>query len=267
VEVRLTNGPATLTIDPDRGGRIASLSIEGLELLIPAPAAGLDDDLTWGCYPMAPFAGRVRDGKVRFAGAEHQLERNLPPHAIHGTVFRRPWKVDHAEATDAVLVTDLGDGWPWPGRVVHRVRLGADGLDLRLEVYAEDEAFPASCGWHPCWRRRLARGEELELDLDAGAMWVRGADGVPTGELVAPPEGPWDDCFTDIAQPPVLRWPGALAITVESTCMDLVVFDEPRDSVCVEPQTGPPDALRLAPVVVEPGLPLVAEVSFTWRRL
>ena len=263
MEVELAAGDASVVIDAERGGRLSSLRIGDLELLIGAA----DDILEWGCYPMAPFAGRIRDGRFRYAGKEHQLERNLPPHAIHGTVYDQAWKVEHAEATDAVLVADLGDGWPFAGRVVHRIRLAPDGLDLRLEVWAEDESFPASCGWHPWWRRRLSSGEPLELDLEAGAMWERGPDKIPTGELVAPGPGPWDDCFTDLAGPPVLRWPGALELTVETTCDDVVVFDEPANALCVEPQTGPPDALRLTPIVVEPGLPLVAEATFAWRKL
>jgi aldose 1-epimerase len=263
MEVEIAAGPTTVAIDPERGGRISSIRVEDLELLVGAA----DDPLDWGCYPMAPFAGRVRQGRFRYAGQEHQLERNLPPHAIAGTVYDLPWKVDHAEETDAVLVTDLGDGWPFPGRVVHRIRVSDDALDLRLEVWADDESFPASCGWHPWWRRRLARGGEVTLDLDAGAMWARDPDGIPSGELVSPSAGPWDDCFTDLAGPPVLRWDDALELTVDSTCMDVVVFDIPTHAVCVEPQTGPPDALRLTPVLVEPGLPLVAEATFRWRLL
>jgi aldose 1-epimerase len=46
-----------------------------------------------------------------------------------------------------------------------------------------------------------------------------------------------------------------------------VVFDRLSHAVCVEPQTGPPDALRLTPVLVEPGLPLIAEATFSWRAL
>jgi aldose 1-epimerase len=106
MEVEIAAGPTTVTIDPERGGRISSIRVDGLELLVGAGDGALD----WGCYPMAPFAGRVREGRFRYAGREHQLERNLPPHAIHGTVFDQAWKVDHAEETDAVLVTDLGDG-------------------------------------------------------------------------------------------------------------------------------------------------------------
>jgi aldose 1-epimerase len=73
--------------------------------------------------------------------------------------------------------------------------------------------------------------------------------------------------MTELRRPPTLRWDGALELVVESTCDDLVVFDEPTHAVCVEPQTGPPDALRLTPVLVEPGWPLVAEATFAWHPL
>lgn len=261
--MELVAGEARVVVDAERGGRLASVAVGDLELLVGAS----HDPLGWGCYPMAPWAGRVRDGRFRYAGKEHQLERNLPPHAIHGTVYDQAWKVEHADRTDAVLVTDLGDRWPFPGRVVHRVRLAPDALELRLEVWAEDEPFPASCGWHPWWRRTLARGRPAEVDLAAGAVWLRDGDGIPTGELAPPPPGPWDECFTELAAPPVLRWAGALELTVETTCMDVVVYDQLANAVCIEPQTGPPDALRLTPVLVEPGLPLVAEATFAWRSL
>jgi aldose 1-epimerase len=265
MSVELAAGPARVILDPERGGRIASLQVHGYELLVEAGANG--GDLDWGCFVMAPYAGRIRDGRFRYAGKEHQLPRNAPPHAIHGTVYDHLWKVEHAEATDAVLVADLGDDWPFAGRVVHRVRVAEERLELRLEVWAEDVSFPASCGWHPWWRRQLSKGDPLELDVDAGAVWARGPDGIPTGELGPVPPGPWDDCFTELTRPPLLRWPGALEVSIDSSCMDVVIYDEPAHAVCVEPQSGPPDALRLTPVVVEPGLPLVAEATFRWRVL
>ena len=260
----LESAAARLTIDVERGGRIASLVVDGLELLVTAS----DTPTDWGCYVMAPFAGRLRDGRFRFNGEEHQLPRNMAPHAIHGTVFDREWKVEEASSGAALLSCELRPPWPFPGRVAHELRLEDDRLELRIEVGADDEPFPASCGWHPWWRRRLGRGGPLELDLDARSMWQRGADGLPTGDLVSPPPpGPYDDCMTDLQAPPVLRWDGALELEVESSCDDLVVFDQPTHAVCVEPQTGPPDALRLTPVVVEPGWPLVAEATFRWHLL
>lgn len=263
MQVELAVGPAAVTLDPEHGGRVASLRVADLELLVNAA----DSPFDWGLFPMAPFAGRVRNGRFRYGGREYRLPITMPPHAIHGTVHSQAWKVEHAEATDAVLVTDLGPDWPFAGRVVHRVRVHDGGVDLRLEVWAEDEPFPASCGWHPWWRRQLARGAPLDLDIEPGACWTRDPDGIPSGELGPLPPRPWDDCFTDLAGPPVLRWEGAVELTVETTCMDVVVFDEPSHAVCVEPQTGPPDALRLTPVVVEPGLPLVAEATLDWRLL
>ena len=258
--IALRAGPAAARIDPASGGRIASLSVDGLELLVTEGPTPLD----WGCYPMAPWAGRVRRGRFRFAGAEHRLPLDLPPHAIHGTVYRRPWSMADDGAA-VVLGTDLGGDWPFAGRVEHRVDLTPAALHLRLTV-AAGEPFPAAVGWHPWFRRRLAAGDPVEVDVPATAMWRRDADGIPTGELVPPPPGPWDDCFTGLTGPVRLRWPGALEMAVESPCPHVVVFDELAGAVCVEPQTGPPDALTLVPVVVRPGRPLVAECSLRWAR-
>lgn len=255
----LEAGPARAEVDADHGGRIASLAVDGVELLVgPHP-----DPMAWGCFPMVPWAGRVRHGRFTFAGVEHQLAINLPPHAIHGTGFTRPWTAE----SDHRLTVDLQPGWPFPGHAVHEVRLEPDHLALRLEVHADRDPMPASCGWHPWWRRRLSRGGPGEPVLPPARMYARDADGIPTGELVDPPPGPWDDGFTDLAAPPGVRWPGALEITVTSTCDHVVVYDEQEDGLCVEPQTGPPDALNLAPVVVEPAHPLVAEAQFRWRSV
>ncbi|HEX9992774.1 MAG TPA: hypothetical protein VGB14_07600, partial [Acidimicrobiales bacterium] len=84
---RLAAGPAVAVVDPDCGGRIASLTLDGAELLVTEG----DEPLDWGCFPMAPWAGRVRRGRFRFDGREHQLTVDLPPHAIHGTTYTRPW--------------------------------------------------------------------------------------------------------------------------------------------------------------------------------
>ena len=134
------------------------------------------------------------------------------------------------------------------GRAVQRFELDPDRLTCRLELHA-DEPMPASIGWHPWFVRRLAgrRRAQLELDLDAGAMYVRDAAGIATDDASRRRPGPWDDCFTDLRRPPVLRWPGFLELTIESDCPDWVVYTVPEDALCVEPQTAPPDALNTRP--------------------
>jgi aldose 1-epimerase len=69
-----------------------------------------------------------------------------------------------------------------------------------------------------------------------------------------------------VAVPPVLRWPGALEVTLRSSCPEWVLFDGPSHAVCLEPQTGPPDAVNLGKAsLVVPGRPLAA--TFEWRWL
>jgi aldose 1-epimerase len=120
--------------------------------------------------------------------------------------------------------------------------------------------MPAVGGWHPWWRR------PVHLDLPARTMLRRDAEGIATEERVTPiPPGPWDDCFTDLDGPPVLTWEGGLELSVESDCEWVVVYDEPAESVCVEPQSGPPDALNHDPPVATPRQPVVVHSTWRWR--
>ena len=97
-------------------------------------------------------------------------------------------------------------------------------------------------------------------------MYARDEDGIPTGELAPIGPHPWDDCFTKLGdRPAVLRWPGAISVTLETSCPCVVVFDEPEQAICVEPQSHPPDAFNLGPTVVRPGEPLVATASWSWK--
>ena len=252
------------------GGRISSLVVRGSELLVTEG----DPAVMWGAFPMVPFAGRIRHGRFRFDDRDIQLAINFGPDAIHGTVFERPWQVD--EASPATISIDLGPGWPFAGRVVQQFALSDSQLDVSLTLIA-DEPMPAALGWHPWFRRQLGgaaadgRSAELsapvEIHLDAAWMYLRDADDIPTGELVEPPAGPWDDCFTGLRSAPRLTWPGVLGLEVSSSCDHLVVYDEPRDAVCIEPQTAPPDFVNIAPSTTIPGVPLIATMTWRWWAL
>ena len=249
----------TAVVDLAVGGRIASLMIGGRELL----RTSGDDPIAWGSFPMAPYAGRVRDARLRFSGRTWSLPVRMPPHALHGTVLDRPWQAVDGQT----IATDLGSDWPFAGRVVQRFELASDHLTCRMELTA-DEPMPASMGWHPWFLRRLPGvAAALELELDARSMYRRDEAGIATSVLISPPPGPWDDCFTDLRRPPVLRWPGFLELAIESDCRDWVVYTEPEDALCVEPQTAPPDAVNTDPTVVHPGRPLTAEMTWRWRTL
>lgn len=260
-DLSLASGALRAVVAPGLGGRIASLRVDGGEVLVvdgPGP-------LEQGWFPMAPFAGRLREGRFTFEAAEHHVPLTSWPNAIHGTVHSVPWAVEEQDGSSCTLVAELGVAWPWRGTVRHRIELVDRTVRVALEIATEEAGFPASCGWHPWFRRSLDHGGPAEIDLDAGAMWERGEDDLPTGRLVPPRAGPWDDCFTELGSPPLIRWPGALVLEVQSSCEHVVVFDERPEGVCIEPQTGPPDAPNLRPEVVAPGAPLVADATFTFR--
>jgi aldose 1-epimerase len=258
--MRLEAGRARMLVDLEQGGRIASFVLDGHEVLVTSGFGPFG----WGSFPMVPFAGRLRDARLVFAGRTYQLPPNEPPHAMHGFLAERPWRVVDGEP--AAIECELGAPWPFGGRVRQRFDLAPDRLDLTMELEA-DEPQPAVIGWHPWFRRRLGEievaGRELELDIEPAAMYLRGPDGLPTGELVEPGPRPWDDCFTGLASSPVLRWPGVLQLTVKSTADDWVVYDEDPSGICLEPQTGPPDGPNLEPRIVRPGDPL--RIAMTWR--
>ena len=89
-DVRLTAGDTALTVATGSGGRMAGLRVGDLELL----GRGGPGVFDWGCFMMAPFAGRIRRGRLSWAGHTYQLPINFGGHAIHGVTVDRAWTVD-----------------------------------------------------------------------------------------------------------------------------------------------------------------------------
>ncbi len=255
----LEAGAARATIDPERGGRLASLRVDGLELLVGETEVGGEPTL-WGCYPMVPWAGRVRDGRFTFQGREHTLPREAPPHAIHGVGHRTAWE----ETGPASLRLDLDGRWPFGGVVTQELELSDDALQLTMVVTAGDRAMPVVAGWHPCFRTRLDRGGPARLAITPTLMWERDATGIPTGRQVPVPAPPWDDAFSDLRPEPRITWPGAVELALGSTCPVWVVYDQDPRLLCVEPQTDAPDAFNREPTVLAPGGRLTLAFTIGW---
>ncbi|MDT0320457.1 aldose epimerase family protein [Streptomyces millisiae] len=264
--VRLRAADTELTVRPDEGGRLSSLRVGGLELLRQGER--------FGSFVMAPWCGRTREGRFSNGTTTHQLPVNAGPHAIHGTVRNRPWRLVSADDRSAALVCDLGggsDAWPYRGRVSQLVELAEDGsgLTLTLGVETLGDSFPAQAGWHPWFLRTLSpEGKDVTIDFTAEWQEERGDDHLPTGHRVPPGPGPWDDCF---GMPDGVRvalvWPDELELTVASRTPWVVVYDEQPEAVCVEPQSGPPNGLNTHPRLVTELEPLEISTSWTWRRL
>jgi aldose 1-epimerase len=265
----LEAGDTSAVVDSAAGGRVTSLVVGVHELLVPDGA----DIFHWGSFPMAPWVGRLRDGRFRFDDEVVHLPANAGRHALHGLVTDLPWTVTANGPRFVSLAVELGSGagdpWPWPCRVEQVITLSPGGMDFRLEVHS-DRPMPADIGWHPWFTRTLSSASgpvDAELDVTDGRIYVNDADGLPSGELGPPPPRPWDYCFVEFDRPPTLRWPGLLELVVDSDCDHWVLYDKEPAGVCVEPWTGPPNSLNASPHVVTPDRPLAATMSWAWRRV
>ncbi|MYQ47200.1 aldose 1-epimerase [Streptomyces sp. SID4985] len=259
-DIVLTAGDAEVVVRPGKGGRVAGLKVGGTELLRQGER--------FGCFPMVPWCGRIRDGRFLDGGVVRQMPLNSPPHAIHGTTRDGAWRTARVSADEAVLTYELTDPWPHHGRVTQIVSLGEDSLTLTMAVETYEDSFPAQIGWHPWFNRTLGGGEGVRIDFTPAWQEERGEDHLPTGNRIDPRPGPWDDCFgmpdgVDVT----LTWPGQLELKLTSREQWAVVYDEQDAAVCVEPQTGPPNGLNTMPRLVTPLDPLETSTTWSWRRL
>lgn len=267
--IHLHAGDAAVVVVPTAGGRIGQITVGAQPLLVDLPS-GAAPATGWGAFPMAPWAGRIRGGRFTFDDVERRLELNHVDgdggpgrsHSIHGTVFDRSWSTIDRTATTITMSCPLAGALEWPfGGIAHqRIEVSDRQVACELWIDVDDGRFPAELGWHP-WFRKPDR-----LEFTPTAMYQRDPFGIPTGDLVEPTRGPWDDCFVN-TEPVVLHYARRVApeVTVTSDCDHWVVYDEPSDATCVEPQSGPPDAFNREPHVVDAGTPLRRTMTVSWR--
>jgi len=258
--LNLAAGKATATVAPGLGGRVSSLRVAGAEIVVGEhdESGRLRGPLDWGIYPMAPFAGRVRDGQFRFRGREHTLDRRAAPHAIHGTVDAAAWDVVSVSPDRVEMSCSLGSQWPFDGGVRHVITLGESSLRMELTLIAH-ETMPAQVGWHPWFARPAAVRAEF------GAWLPRDDDGMPTTPTSAGMpdlDGAIDDCFTGTTSVRVAA--NGVALRLTSDCHHWVVYTGADHGVCAEPQSGPPNHIENAPQVLEPGETLSRWFEIRW---
>lgn len=272
--IELSNGKLTATIFPEDGCRITSFIAYGLELLRqwnPGRRA-----FQYGCFPMIPWVGRMRNGMLLFEGKKYPLPVNKPPHALHGMACFGPWKTTAVTGTLAEFEFTLERPWPWNGRATQRIELVDDSLCLTLQIATDETPFPAAAGWHPWFSKWIGDTAYVAtapiddttkcLQVIFSADWQEepGLDELPTGRLVTVGTGPWDDCFGfNNGLHASLSWPGKMQLDITSPASRLVVFDKQPDATCVNPMSGPPDGVNTEPKIVVVNNPLV--VSSIWN--
>lgn len=288
--VTLRAGDASAEVDAEDGGRLASLVVGGAQRLLTreSVADGLvpEEVVAWGSFLMAPWIGRLDQGRMPWRGRTYQLPVDFRGDAIHGIVKDRSWTVEEASADRVTLSCPLTDPWPFAGEVRQAITLRPGHLELVAEVHAAGEAMPASVGWHP-WFARPAEGDLRVRVAATGTLAMREGSLIPTGEITpltaetdlrdGPPLGErrLDDIYADVGAPAQVVWPDLeLRIDWDQPPVNSVCVHSPTRGVCVEPQTAWPNAPALVDagsnrtglVIVEPGAPLRARTTWSWDQ-
>jgi aldose 1-epimerase len=277
----LTLGHDRLVVSPV-GAALQSWSIAGRELLADGAFHGT---------VLAPWPGRLRDGRYRFGGAEHRTALTEPErhNALHGLTTERRWRATRSFSRHLTLTLDLGpeDGYPFSLALEAEYELVAGGVVATLHATnAGDTPAPFGAGLHPYLTHDGTPLDELLLELPAHAHVPLDERLLPCGDAapVAGTEldfrraraiGPRrvDTCFGELD-----RGDDAIARVVLSTPQrdrSVTVWMDERFAfvqvyttdagVAIEPMTCAPDAFNSGDglVVLAPGDCFTARCGIT----
>lgn len=194
VEVSVSTLGATLVSvrTPDRGGHWADIAL-GFN------AAG-DYLERPGCLgaTIGRYAGRIAHGRFSLNGRTVELERNRPPHTIHGGpegFHRRLWTVlsQTEQCLELSLRSPNGDQG-FPGAMTVTLRFTLQNETLTMETRARSEADTVcSLTNHVYWNLCGHDGGTIDghlLSVSADRRLETDDDTIPTGRIL-PLDGPF----------------------------------------------------------------------------
>lgn len=248
----LKNEKVELHLAPEQGGAVASFRWSGLDIFHTRQAS--PGALAMGCFPLAPFSGRIAQGRFAAPCGVVELGRNHPvdpghPHALHGFDWLSAFDVVEASPARAELWRRHDKGaWPWAYETFQVFTLMNDGFRLDLSVKnLSASPMPAGLGLHPFFPRASAR-----LTLHVEGRWETSDDLIPTEWRALSSAPDWfgareiDHCYTRRRGAIEIDWPSHRLSIEPSVDMPFTVVFAPSgaDYFCVEPASHMPDALN-----------------------
>ena len=159
----LRTGRLSVGIAPEWGAALTrfDLAVGATKFDILRPARehqlGTTPALSASCFPMVPYAGRLREGRFEFHGRLIQYPLNALPerHSSHGDGFTRPWALTMLERHRAVLDILPVPSAPIQYHCSQSIELAEDRLDVRLTIRnLENRRIPIGVGLHPYFAHR-----------------------------------------------------------------------------------------------------------------
>ena len=256
--IEISSGKHKLKIDSIAGGRAIEWFIDDLQILGPKG----DHPLIGGWYLMAPWAGRIRDNQIVYKGSNFPQDVNFQNWAIHGTVAFSEGKIRNQSETSVEIVHETNDKWPVKMEIVQKWSITNNFVKSHVIVSSVSGEFPAEIGWHPWFKRQLTKGKPAKFGIEAISQYEKDEKNFTLNKTKSIGVPPFDDAFDVPTGKGFIEWPDALRIDFTSDLDTFVIFDEPADVFCIEPQTGPPDAINQPRHIVSPRKPLEASVKW-----
>ncbi len=254
-----------------RGATLLQVLVEGKPIL--AGPGAVEPALGHHGAVLAPWPGRIADGRYEVAGVEHQLARGADGHALHGLVFDRRWGVRRSGRRAVTFEATIADEPGYPGVVGLRVVYSLVRRGIRCTVRWRNlgpHAAPFGVGFHPYVRPGPGQVDDWTLTVVADQVMdndpITRLPGIPHStdpdrDFMVPRkigEDRWSRAYGSLA-----RRDGIAEIRVATTDGDAVeillcpafrwvqIFtgdlSDPalsRQGLAVEPQTCPPNSFR-----------------------
>ena len=267
--ISLMSGSLTAQLAPHIGGGLIGMSKDGRNVIRQGDISQANP-VDLACFPMAPYANRIRDGQFQFEGREIKLD-NAQSHALHGIGWIRPWSVDEMRA-DRVILSLAHDGdkdkaiWPWAFIARLHYDLTPECLVITLSFTNNDVGvMPFGLGLHPYFRRTSA----LQIQAESQGVWLNDADLLPVSLRPRPFSyfDHEDNCHTGFGGVVKLDYGDGSKVRMQASnnCQFLHIYAPPsEDYICFEPTTHHPDSFNdpHAPItVLQPGQ--TAEIRLT----
>jgi aldose 1-epimerase len=250
--IQLQAGRMRCELNPELGGCITGLWLDGEPVLRVTPAAQLSTARLSSCYALVPFSNRIGHASLVWQGTQHPLVRNNgdEPHAIHGVGWQRPWSMLDEDPASAMLSYEhaADASWPFAFDCSHTLRLKPDSLEMTLALTNQSpQPAPAGLGWHPFFVKRPGS----RIAFHATGRWEMGNDKLPTGRSQS--RGIDADCAGVDVDHCYDGWDGVarlkddvLRVNVRSGLTRLVVFTNPsKQFVAIEPVSHVNNAVQL----------------------